>query len=67
MPGSQVFVTGGLEKHWMTVVAPYTPVVPILGFEPLPGLFLIAVAAIVAAYVVAAEAAKRLFYRKVHE
>ena len=46
-------------------MAPYTPVAGILGFEPLPGLFLVAVAAIVAAYVVAAEAAKRLFYRSV--
>jgi len=37
----------------------------VLGFEPLPGLFLLAVVAIVAAYAVAAEVAKRLFYRSV--
>jgi Mg2+-importing ATPase len=49
----------------VTVVAPYTPVAGILGMEPLPGLFLVAVAVIVAAYVVAAELAKRLFYRSV--
>jgi Mg2+-importing ATPase len=48
-----------------TLVLPYTSIAGILGFEPLPGLFLVAVAAIVAAYAVAAEVAKRLFYRSV--
>jgi Mg2+-importing ATPase len=49
----------------LTVVAPYTPVGGILGLEPLPALFLLAVAGIVAAYAVAAEVAKRLFYKGV--
>ncbi len=49
----------------VTVVAPYTPVARFLGFEPLPGLFLLAVVVIVAAYAVAAEIAKRLFYKSV--
>jgi Mg2+-importing ATPase len=48
-----------------TLVLPYTSIAGILGFEPLPGSFLVAVAAIVAAYAVAAEVAKRLFYRSV--
>ena len=48
-----------------TFVAPYTPIAGILGFEPLPGLFLLAVVGIVAVYAVAAEVAKRIFYRNV--
>jgi len=48
-----------------TLVLPYTPIAGILGFEPLPGLFLLAVVGIVALYAVAAEVAKRLFYRGV--
>jgi len=50
----------------VTVVMPYTPIAGILGLQPLPGLFLFALAGIVAVYAAAAEVAKRLFYRNVH-
>ena len=46
-----------------TVLLPYTPLTGPLGFRPLPPLFLLAVAAIVAAYLASAELAKRWFYR----
>jgi Mg2+-importing ATPase len=46
----------------VTVVLPYTPLARVLGFAPLSGLFLGIVAAIIAAYVAAAEMAKAIFY-----
>jgi Mg2+-importing ATPase len=41
---------------------PFTPVAPALGFTPVSGSFVCAMAMIVAVYVVAAEVAKRYFY-----
>jgi Mg2+-importing ATPase len=61
-PGRYLLLTT-LAVVAVTFVLPYTPVAGLLGFEPLPGLFLVGVAVIVALYVVAAEVAKRLFYR----
>jgi P-type Mg2+ transporter len=63
-PGRYLLVAT-LAVVFVTLIVPYTPVAGILGMEPLPGLFLVAVALIVAAYAVAAEVAKRLFYRSV--
>ena len=45
-----------------TFIFPYTPLGGIFGFQPLPVWFLPVVAAIVALYIIGAEAAKRLFY-----
>jgi Mg2+-importing ATPase len=47
----------------VTLLLPYSPLAGLLGFEALPPLYLLAIAAIVAAYVVSAELTKRWFYR----
>ena len=44
---------------------PYTPLAAILGFSPLPVLYLVFVAGVVGLYVLSAEATKRFFYRQV--
>jgi len=48
----------------LTLVLPYSPLAPLLGFVPLPPGFLMALGPIVLLYVVAAEAAKSVFYRR---
>ncbi len=45
-----------------TVALPYTPLAGLLGFTPLPVRFLVPLGGIVAAYIIAAEAAKHMFY-----
>jgi Mg2+-importing ATPase len=47
-----------------TVILPYTPVGRVLGFGPLPAVFLVILALIVLAYLFAAEAVKRVFYKR---
>jgi Mg2+-importing ATPase len=47
-----------------TLVIPYTPLNGILGFTPMPSLFLGVLGAILALYIVAAELAKRAFYSR---
>jgi Mg2+-importing ATPase len=44
-------------------VLPATPLAAVLGFQPLPGLFYLALTLMVACYLVLIEAAKRWFYR----
>jgi Mg2+-importing ATPase len=46
------------------LLIPYLPIAGPLGLVPLPPLYLLVVAAIVAAYLVTAELAKRWFYRR---
>jgi Mg2+-importing ATPase len=46
-----------------TVLLPYMPRAGMLGFEPLSGVFLIAMTVIVGLYIVAAELTKAAFYR----
>ncbi len=48
-----------------TLYLPYSGLAGLFGFHPLPWPFLIALFVIVALYVITAEAAKRVFYRKV--
>ena len=48
----------------LTLLLPYSPLAPLLGFVPLPPVFLVALGPIVLLYVVAAEAAKSVFYRR---
>lgn len=48
-----------------TLVLPYTPLAPILGFEPLNALFVAMMAAVVVLYILTAEYVKRWFYRRV--
>ncbi|MEB3199621.1 MAG: HAD-IC family P-type ATPase [Synechococcaceae cyanobacterium] len=47
-----------------TVLLPFTPLAVPFGFVPLPRRFLLILGLIVAAYIATAEAAKRLFYRR---
>jgi P-type Mg2+ transporter len=47
-----------------TLILPYTPLAQPLGLRPVAPAFLLMLAAIVAAYIAAAEVAKRLFYHR---
>jgi len=51
-------VLGWLLTLWL----PYSPLAPLLGFKPLPPLYLGALAAILLLYMLSAELLKRLFY-----
>jgi Mg2+-importing ATPase len=48
----------------VTLALPYTPLARLLGFVPIPPLFLLAVAAIVVSYFVVAELTKRWFFKR---
>jgi P-type Mg2+ transporter len=48
----------------LAVALPYTPLAGLLGFEPPPLSFLLALAGLTAAYLVLAEVVKRAFYRR---
>ena len=48
----------------MTLLLPYSPLARLLGFVPLPPVFLLALFPIVVLYAVAAEVAKSVFYRR---
>lgn len=50
----------------VVLALPYTPLGPVFGFGRLPVAVIAIIAAIVAAYVVAAELAKAAFYRRIH-
>jgi Mg2+-importing ATPase len=47
-----------------TLLLPYTPLAPILGFQPLNVLFLAMMGAVVVLYIIAAEYVKRWFYSR---
>jgi Mg2+-importing ATPase len=47
-----------------TFLLPYSPLSGILGLAPMPGSFLSALGVILVLYIVAAELAKRIFYRR---
>jgi Mg2+-importing ATPase len=47
-----------------TLIFPYTPLAVVFDFRPLPWHFLIALGFIVVLYVLAAEAAKKIFYKR---
>ena len=49
----------------LALILPYTPVAYLLGFEPLPLVFLLVLGLIMVFYVVVAETAKTFFYRNV--
>ncbi|MGH9553286.1 MAG: HAD-IC family P-type ATPase, partial [Terriglobales bacterium] len=57
-PSKQLFVAT-LTIALVTVALPFTPIAPLLGFQPLPLQFIGWLALIVALYVTAAEAAKK--------
>ena len=47
-------------------VLPFTPLAHVLGFQPLPGLFFLALAGMVISYLALIEAGKHWFYRTYH-
>ena len=47
----------------LVILLPYSPIAGLLGFTPLPPVFLVALALIVGAYVALAELMKTIFYR----
>jgi Mg2+-importing ATPase len=47
------------------LMIPFTPLALMLGFEPLPPLFLVAIGIIVSAYMLAAETVKKIFFARV--
>ncbi len=49
----------------ITLIIPYTPLAPILGFQALPFSFVLILMAIVALYVTAAEIVKGIFYSRI--
>ena len=49
----------------VTTIVPVTPLAEILGFSPLPIVFLLLIGIIVLLYIIAAEMAKTVFYKKV--
>ncbi len=48
-----------------TIIIPWTPLATLLGFQPLPLSFVLALGAIVATYVVTADLVKKIFYQHV--
>jgi P-type Mg2+ transporter len=50
----------------VTALTPYLPFAGVLGFQPMPAHFYPIIAAIIAAYIAAAELAKLIFYRANH-
>jgi Mg2+-importing ATPase len=62
MPGRHLLIAT-LAIMVITPILPFTSVGRVFGFRPLPVSFLLLLAAIVALYVIAAEIAKRYFYR----
>ncbi len=61
-PGTLLMVAT-LTMAAATLILPYTPLGRVFGFVPVSPLFLVALAAILAFYILVAELAKKLFYR----
>lgn len=61
-PGRQLTIATLLVVA-LTVLLPYTPLAPLLGFTALPAHILLVIAAIIATYILTAELVKKLFYR----
>lgn len=62
-PG-KILVIANVLVSLAAIGVPYTPLAPLLGFEPLPASIIAVLLAIVAAYVLTAEISKKFFYRK---
>lgn len=64
MPGKYLLMAT-LVIVGVTVAFPFTPLAILLGFQPFPILFLSVLGGIIAAYILAAEMVKRVFYKRV--
>src|SRR5436309_325980 len=63
-PSKYLFVAT-LSTVVLTLILPFTPLGMIFGFSPLPISLLLLVGIIVMGYIISAEMAKTIFYRKV--
>jgi Mg2+-importing ATPase len=63
-PGRDLVIATGLVVG-VTFLLPFTPLAGILGFTPLPVGVVLMLVGVVALYIVVAELAKRVFYRRV--
>ncbi len=63
-PGKYLF-WATLATVATALIIPFTPLAPLLGFQALPLRFLLVLGAIIALYVIAAEAVKHIFYQLV--
>jgi len=63
-PGKYLFIAT-LSIIVVTLILPFTPPGEIFGFSPLSMLFFLLIGIIVFCYIIAAEMAKRVFYKKV--
>jgi Mg2+-importing ATPase len=62
---SRYLLTATLLVVLATLILPFTPLGPVLGFSRLPTAFSVLLGIIVLGYIVAAEMTKRVFYRRV--
>jgi Mg2+-importing ATPase len=63
-PGDYLLVAT-LSVVVITVIVPITPLAEVLGFGPLPIMYLLLIGIIVLLYIIAAEMVKTVFYKKV--
>jgi Mg2+-importing ATPase len=63
-PGNYLLIAT-LSIVVVTVIVPLTPLAEVLGFSPLPIVFLLLIGIIVLLYIIAAEVAKTVFYKRV--
>jgi Mg2+-importing ATPase len=62
---SRYLLVATLSIVVFTLIIPFTPLGHLFGFQPLPIWLLLVIAAIVVLYIIAAEVAKRIFYKRI--
>lgn len=53
-----------LLQQLVTIILPYLPFSSLLGFRPVPAMFLFALSIILTSYIILAEFGKKVFYSK---
>jgi P-type Mg2+ transporter len=61
---SKALLTATLLVALVTILFPYTPIGTLFGFAPIPLPYLLALLVIVGLYIISAEVAKRIFYKR---
>jgi len=64
---SKILILATLLVAAATLLFPFTPLGVLFGFKTLPAYFLFLLAVILVLYIFAAEAAKKIFYRKINK